>query len=390
MRTTHYPNSLKMLRDQFPLLQTHAYLASCSQTPLATSVRTALETFIAGWQERGMDWDGWITEVERARATFAALLGTSAANIALGSSVSQLASSVASALVASTQPTRRRIVSSVADFPGVAHAWLATRAHGWLVDLLEADERGVVTGEQFCAAAGPETMLISAPHVCYTNGALLDLEPLVEAAHAQGNLVFVDAYQSLGTIPLDVRASDVDFLAAGCLKYLCGTAGIAFLYVHPRVQEQLQPTVTGWFGRQNPFAFDPRQLDYAASAARFDLGTPPVLNAYAARAGMDLLLEASIESIRAQILHLSRLAAEQATHLGLTISGPEEASARGATTAIKVNSPEHAHQIEAELRQRSIVASARGPLVRLAPHGFTQEEEVIQALTTIAQLLKAA
>lgn len=337
-----------------------------------------------------MDWEGWIVEVERARAAFADLIGTVPANIAVGSSVSQLASSVASALVTAepAQSARRRILSSVADFPGVAHAWLATRAYGWQVDMLETDEQGCVSAERFHAASGPETALISAPHVAYANGALLDLAELAEIAHTRGSLLFVDAYQSIGTLPIDVQASDVDFLAAGVLKYLCASAGIAFLYVHPRVQERLRPTVTGWFGRQNPFAFEARQLDYADSAARFDLGTPPVLNAYAARAGIELVQAAGLAAIRAHILHLSTLAAAQAEYLGLTLSGPPAASARGATTAIETSSPEQAHQIEAALRQRSIMVSARGHLVRLAPHGFTLEQEVIEALNAIAQLLK--
>lgn len=333
-----------------------------------------------------------MAEVEQARGSFASLLGTTPANIAVGSSVSQLASSVASALVTAgpAQTSRRRILSSVLDFPGVAHAWLATRAYGWQVEMLEADEAGLVSLEHFAAASGPEVALLSAPHVVYTNGALLDLPRLAELAHAHGSLFFVDAYQSIGTLPIDVEASDVDFLAAGVLKYLCGTAGIAFLYVHPRVQERLQPTITGWFGRRNPFAFEPRQLDYADSAARFDLGTPPVLNAYAARAGIELVRAADPAIIRARLLQLSTLAGEQSAKLGLTLSGPPAASTRGATTAIDAGSPERAHQLENALRQRSIMVSARGRLLRLAPHGFTQEKEVIAALDAIARLLRAA
>lgn len=335
-----------------------------------------------------MEWNTWIAEVEHARAAFATLIGTTPANIAVGTSLSQLTSSVASALVTGgpVQSTRRRILSSVMDFPGVAHAWLATRAHGWQVKILEANEQGVVSPDRFHAASGEEVALISAPHVCYANGALLDLPRLAEIAHARGSLLFVDAYQSLGTVPVDVEASDVDFLAAGVLKYLCGSAGIAFLYVHPRVQERLRPTVTGWFGRQNPFAFEPRELDYAESAARFDLGTPPILNAYAARAGIELVQAAGVERIRAWLLHLSNLAAEEASRLGLVLSGPPDASARGATTALVTSSPEHAHALEDELRQRSIMVSARGHLLRLAPHGFTTEEEVIETLNTLTRV----
>ena len=379
-------NSLDILRDQFPLLRTHAYLASCSQAPLALPVRAALETFLASWADRGMDWQSWVAEVERAREAFAALIGASPGQIAIGSSVSQLVSSLASALVKVPQISSGRIISSEAEFPGVAHAWLATRTSGWQVDLLKADEQGVVPAAYFLAALQEPAAIISLPHVCYANGALLPLDDLIGSAHERGVRVFVDAYQSLGTVPINVQASQVDFLAAGALKYLCGTAGIAFLYVSPRVLEELYPTVTGWFGRQNPFAFDPHQLDYAPGAARFDLGTPPVINAYTARAGIELLLAAGVERIRAHILRLSTLAGEYARQLGLTIAGPERAEDRGATTAIDVGSPERAHWLEEALLQRSCVVSARGKMIRVAPHGFTREEEIRQALTTLTRL----
>lgn len=335
-----------------------------------------------------MHWDAWIAEVEQARAVFAALIGAQPTEIAVGASVSQLVSSVASALLAAPSMTRRRIVSSVAEFPGVAHAWLATRVHGWQVDLVQDSEEGIVNANHFLAAIDETTALISLPHVCYANGMMLQLEPIVAAAHAQDTLVFVDAYQSVGTVAIDVKASGVDFLAAGTLKYLLGTAGIAFLYVNPSILELLEPTVTGWFGRIDPFAFDPAHLDYAPNAARFDLGTPHIINAYVARAGMELVMAAGVEHIRMQLERLSALAYRLASQLDLRILGPQRVQDKGATTAIDAGSRENAHRLEEELRHRSVVVSARGKAIRLAPHGFTREDELEQAMYLVAALLK--
>src|SRR5579885_332847 len=381
------PGELQTLRETCPLLQSTVYLANCSQGPLTTPVRAAIDTFMASWSELGMHWNAWIDEVDRARAAFAALIGAQPEEIAVGTSVSQLVSSVASALVTSSRIKRRRIVTSYAEFPGVAHAWLATQPHGWQVDLLETDARGVVDTKKFIGAIDDSLTLLSVPHVCYANGMLLPLESITAAAHDKGSLVFVDAYQSIGTVPIDVKAAGVDFLAAGTLKYLLGTAGIAFLYVSPALINQLEPTVTGWFGRRQPFAFDPTQLDYAEMAARFDLGTPPIINAYAARAGMELVLEAGVDDIRAQIERLSALAYDLAARLDLRVLGPRQVAQKGATTAIDTGSPERAHLLENELRQHGIIASARGRGIRLAPHGFTYEAELEQALHMVARLL---
>lgn len=393
MRRTGHPQSLpaelQTFREACSLLETCIYLANCSQGPQSLPVRAAIETFLNEWAELGMHWDAWVTEVERARAAFAALIGAEPGEIAVGSSVSQLASSVASALVKSPAITRRRIVSSVAEFPGVAHAWLATQAHGYHVDLLPGSDKGIVETHHVVTAIDETTVLVSAPHVCYANGMMLDLNSITAAAHAQGSLVFVDAYQSAGSVPIDVKTSGVDFLAAGALKYLLGTAGIAFLYVNRAVLELLEPTVTGWFGRVDPFAFNPAQLDYAARAARFDLGTPPLINAYAAHAGLELVMAAGVERIRQQLEHLSELAYRLTSQLGLHVIGPQHIHQKGATTAIDASSPENAHHLEEELRRRSVIVSARGRAIRLAPHGFTREEEMEQAIYIVAELLRS-
>lgn len=349
-------------------------------------MHAAIETFLNEWRYRGMDWAGWMQEVERARVAFATLVGASPSEIAIGTSVSQIVSSLVSALVSTPTIERRQIISSEVEFPGVAHSLLASQKYGWTVDLIKRDNAGLVRTHELVGAINDKTALVSAPHVSYAHGAVIDMTELAAAAHAQGALVLIDAYQSIGTLPIDVKASKVDFLVAGTLKYLLGTAGIAFLYVNPALIEHLEPTVTGWFGRQNPMTFDAAHLDYADSAARFDLGTPALINAYAARAGIDLILATGVQHIQRQIERLSALAYRLSDALQLRIAGPQSGEQKGATIALHAGSSEHAHWLEEALHQHSITTSARGSLVRLAPHGFTYEEELERALQTITQL----
>jgi len=183
----------------------------------------------------------------------------------------------------------------------------------------------------------------------------------------------VDAYQSLGTCRLDVKQADIDFLISGNLKYLLGIPGIAFLYVRKQLVQQLQPSITGWFGQKNPFAFDSKNLDFAPGASRFDTGTPPVIAAYAARAGMQIINQIGLENIETRIDHLSRFAINRALQLGLDYAGPHDIAAKGATTAIRVAD---ARRIQSCLAERNIIASARGDIIRIAPHFFTREEEL--------------
>ena len=104
----------------------------------------------------------------------------------------------------------------------------------------------------------------------FLNGFRSDVQPIVKFAHEGGALVMLDDYQDCGTRPVNVKALDLDFYVSGALKYLLSPSGIAFLYVRPELIEALTPTITGWFGRQNPFVFDLKHFDPASSARRFE------------------------------------------------------------------------------------------------------------------------
>ncbi len=383
------PDALAAFRASCPILDRVVYLASCSQGPLSIPVREALDRWTASWASLGMHWDAWVEEVEAARTAFASLIGAEPDDVAVGTSVSQLVSSVASALVSRPDgwDGRRTIVGSTLEFPGVGQAWEATSRYGWRVDRLQHDIGDAPTAEEFVNMVDDSTAVVSMPHVVYANGTLVDPVPVVDAAHRAGALVVLDAYQSVGAMPVDVCPLGVDVLVAGTLKYLMGTAGIAFLYVHPEVRTRLEPTVTGWFGRVNPFTFDPTTLDYPASAARFDLGTPPIVNAYAARAGIDLVARAGPAAIGERIERLSRVAFDTADGLGLRVVGPHAGAPKGATTAVDCGSAERAVAVEAMLRDRRVVGSARGRAIRLAPHGFTLEAELENAMVETATAL---
>ena len=102
-------------------------------------------------------------------------------------------------------------------------------------------------------------------------------------------MMLVDGFQGLGTFEFDVRNAGVDFVVGGMLKYLLGSAGIAFLYVRDELIEKLVPTVTGWFAQADIFAMDNTRYDPSPTARRFETGTPPVPNSYAAEAGLQII-----------------------------------------------------------------------------------------------------
>jgi len=160
--------------------------------------------------------------------------------------------------------------------------------------------------------------------------------------------------------------------------------GIAFLYVSPKICDHLYPTVTGWFGREHPFAFDLGKLDWAKGARRFDTGTPPIVNAAVARAGIELIASVGLERIRSWTETLSRRLVEGGRARGFAVLGTTDSTRKAPTTAFRVRD---AHAAEAALRSRGILASARGPAIRLAPHFYNTLEEIDRALDALAEVV---
>jgi selenocysteine lyase/cysteine desulfurase len=269
------------------------------------------------------------------------------------------------------------------EFPSVGQIWVAQERRGARVAWVPT-RAGVIDVAQYDDAITDDTVLVSAAHAYYLNGCIQDIAAIIRLAHDRGALCFVDAYQACGAVPIDVKASAVDLLASGNLKYLMGVPGSAFLYVRRDIIERFEPTVTGWFGRANPFTFDAKTIDWSKTASRFETGTPPLINAYIARAGMELIGDVGVDRIRAWHRVLAQRLIDGGAARGLALHGSADTSLRTANTAFVVDD---AHAIETMLRERGVLASARGPVIRLAPHFYNTIDDVDTALAALASCL---
>jgi selenocysteine lyase/cysteine desulfurase len=377
------PFDLEAIRRRIPILRTHVVMNGCSQAPQSEVAREAADAYLTSWATDGMDWVRWIAEVEAARAEFAALVGAEGEDVAVATSVSQATASLATGL--DYTGTRHRVLVSGMEFPTVSHVWLAQERFGAEVTHIPVED-GHIPLERYAAEVDERTLVVSATRAWYQNGVEQDIEALAEIAHDRGALLYVDAYQALGTEPFDAPASGADFVASGNLKYLMGIPGIAFLWVRPGLADRLQPAVTGWFGRQEPFAFEPARLDWADGARRLDVGTPPILEAYVARAGMAWLREVGLEAIHAWTRVLGARLLDGARQRGIRLLHAVDPGAKTPSTAFACD---HSHAVEEALRARGVIASARGPAIRLAPHFFNSVEEVDEALDALAAVLDA-
>src|SRR6202050_5657883 len=272
------PNFLA-LRKEFPVLARKTYLNSGSYCALANDVKAAFEAYMEDRLLVGANWDVWITKNESVRSLTAALLHASPDEIAVPASVSAGLNSLASALQFSG--TRNKVVVSDFEFPTNAQIWHAQEPRGAQVVHVPRAADGYIPLENFAKVIDEKTQLVAITHVCFRNGAKLDIPGIVRLARAKGAKFLLDCYQSVGSVDIDVKALDVDFAAGGMLKYLLGTAGIGFLYVRDSFTKSLVPTNSGWFAQANIAAMDISANRPAPNARRFEAGAPAVGHVYA-------------------------------------------------------------------------------------------------------------
>lgn len=356
-------------RQEFRGLETLRHLASCSQGALSNRLVAALEEYRRTLLERGAAWDVWMVQVERARELFAASIGAAVDDVAVVPCASEGAYQVASTQAWQNRPV---LVTTDMEFPSVAHVWLAQRRRGAKVQHV-ADHDWQVDAEDYAALFGPETGLVSVPLISYRNGLRMPVAEIASLAHEAGARVFVDAYQGFGVEPVDVTELGCDYLVTGTLKYALGLPGLAFLYVRPELVDDQPPTLTGWFGRVDPFAFDPRSLDHPTHARRFETGTPSVPSAYAAVAGLSLLAELDPHEVRRHVADLTRQLHAELVGMGETLRSPQADERRGPLVALRDADPA---RLDLFLRERHIAASPRGEVLRFSFHHYNSESDV--------------
>lgn len=365
-----------MLRERFPIFQQKVYINSCSKGALSTDVRAAYEHYLQDWEEKGSPWEYWVGQLEATRSAFARLIHAKSDEIAVKTSVSDAVNALASSLDLSG---RKKIVVDDFAFPTTAQIWHAQSSRGAeIVHVPEADNTTIPI-EHYEAVIDENTLLVSLTHVCYRNGARQDIKPIVDLAHKHGALVMLDSYQALGTFPIDVQAMGVDFLVGGTLKYLLGSAGLAFLYVNETHIPNLYPTATGWFAQADIFAMDIYQYEPSLTARRFESGTPPNPNLYAALAGLDLLEEAGIETIEEHLIEITGAIKQGAREKGYQVVTPD---LHGAMIAIKSNDAE---QLVGCLAEDNIIVSSRDGNLRISAHLYNELSDVDALLDGLAK-----
>ncbi len=382
---SHTADPLLRFRDEFPILARSTYLVSNSLGAMPRTVPAALAEYAEQWDRRGVRaWaDGWWDMPVRIGDSVAPLMGAGPGEVAMVPTVTQAMSAVLSSL--DYPAGRNRVVMTELDFPSVRYALdaLAPRFGAEIV-VVPSDDGITIDQSRLLAAIDERTRLVAVSHVLFKSAYIMDAAAIVKHAHAMGAVVALDAYHSVGVMPVNVHALGVDFLAGGVLKWLCGGPGGSFLYASPSASERFAPAMTGWQAHRTPFAFAPT-MDYADGSWRWLGGTPSVPALFAGRDGPLLVHAAGMEAIRTKSERQTSRLIALADARGWRVHAPRLASQRGGTVAFDV--PNGAEVAQALLARDIVIDYRPGAGIRVAPHFYTSDAEVDVVADAIDDIL---
>lgn len=371
-------------RPQFPILDNSAYLISNSLGAMPSKVYSALQHYADTWATDGASaWvSDWWMVAEQVAEAIAPLIGAPRGTVSTHQNVT-----LASAVVASCfefDGPRNGIVCSELNFPSIVQLYRQSERRGAKLQLVPSPDGLTVPTQAMVDAIDESTLLVPISHVIFKSSYVQDVVAIVRRAHEVGAYVVLDVYQSAGIMPIDVQQLDVDFAVGGTLKWLCGGPGVSYLYANPGRTAGLNPAITGWFARENAFAFDARDESWRADAWRFLNGTTHIPSLKAAMPGLEILSQLDMQQVRAKSVRQTSLLIEAAQERGWQVNTPLDPARRAGHVVVSMPDAE---RITNELIARRIMVDYRPDAgIRMAPHFYSTDEEIYRAVEAIAEL----
>jgi kynureninase len=373
-------------RVHFPTLASCTYLISNSLGAMPTGAARDLEEYASLWTRRGVRaWEeAWWALAGEVGDGIGRLFGAPPGTVSMHQNVTLAEAVVISCFDFSGR--RNKVVYTDMNFPSVQYLYdRQARALGARIEVVRSPDGIGVPTEALLAAIDEQTLLVPVSHVLFRSAFVQDARAICARAAEVGAHVVLDAFQSVGTVPVDVTELGCSFLVGGVLKWLCGGPGGAFLYARPDLLERLEPRLTGWMAHEAPFDFAPAPQRFTRGAYRFMNGTPNVPALYAAREGPRLLLEAGLDRVREKSVHQTARLVEAALAEGWKVNAPLDPERRGGTVAVEVP---HSYEVKTELLRREVIVDWRpGAGIRISPHFYNTDEECDRAVAEIKEVL---
>lgn len=379
-------------RNEFPILSTCTYMISNSLGAMPRAVYNTLHEFADTWATLGVSAWGkpygsnptWWEVKGAVGDKIAPLMGAPAGSVLVHENAS-IANGILMSALDWSDTRRSKIVVSDMDFPSDVYSIQRMLPPHISVQMIRTRDGITLPIDELLDAIDEETRLVSLSHVLFRSAYIMPAAEIVAKAHAVGAQVLLNGYHSVGIIPVDVTAMNVDYYIGGTLKWMCGGPGGVFLYVRPDLLTTLQPKITGWFAHKNPFAFDIDHFELRDDYYRLANGTPGIAALYAIQPGVDVITQVGVEAIRAKSLRQTQLLFDLADAAGYETRTPRTEADRAGTVTVN---PPHAYEVSREMLARKIVVDFRANAgIRIAPHFYNTDDEVRATVDVIGEIL---
>jgi len=372
---------LAFIRKKFPILEKCVYLISNSLGAVPVGAKDGLDRFYTLWAEEGVTaWEKeWWGLSRKVGDMVASLIGAEREHVAMMTNATLCHWVALSTQFASRDRKRDRIVMTDQDFPSIIYAVSRICAFmNWKLELIETPAECGIDADTILERVDEKTLLVATSHVHFKTAYIQDISRIARHARGKGALTLIDGYHAPGTVPVDVKELGVDFYVGGCLKWLCGGPGNAFLYVSPELKRNIEPGLTGWLAHKKPFAFS-RQMEFSEGAYRLMSGTPPIPSLYTATAGLEIIQGIGMDAIRRKSTGQTKKLIENASQRGFEVYTPAADDRRGGAVSIGV--PD-AHLVKQALVMRNVKVDFRKgqnrepDIIRVGPHFYTEDAEI--------------
>jgi len=371
------------LREQMPVTRRWAYFDHAAVAPIPKSAADA----IARWSEAALcegdtKWLDWSARMETIRKRAASLINADEAEIAL---VPNTTAGVN--IVAEGMPWRSgdNVVIAANEFPTNQYPWINQQRHGVEVRRVEP-AGGAIDPNRVAAACDQRTRIVSLSWVGYSTGYRLDPREMAQVAHDAGALFFLDAIQGLGVFPLDVQATDVDFVAADGHKWMLGPEGAGLFYLKREHLELLEPTGLGWHSVVGHSDYSHIELRLRPTAARFEGGSQNMVGFHGFGASLDLLAACGLTSDRSPladcVLQIAAHTVERLEKIGAQPHSPRDDAHRSGIISFEIPGKDPG-SVRKHCLKSGVALAHRDGKLRASPHAYNNEEDVERLIAAV-------
>jgi selenocysteine lyase/cysteine desulfurase len=387
------------IRDHFPGAKTGPYLDVSARGLLYDGARAAIDTYLDQNAAGTIDKSAIFAGVEKTRGLFASLVGAQPDEIAFTRNVTDGIATFGASLP--WRPGDNVVVCESLEHPANIFPWYGLSRRVGITIKNVAQKNGHIPLDGILAAIDDATRVVAVSAVSFAPGFRFPVAELGAECRRRGVLLIVDGAQSIGVVDTDVKALNIDALAASTQKYLMGLYGMGFLYVRKEVSETLDPILLSRFGvdlegQHEASAGDAASYKLARGTKRFDVGNYNYPAILAVGASIELLLDLGSKEIDEYVCGLARDFANGVLDAGLPVFGgrPGNANSHIVTVGKSLGfdhdsaADKDMSDLYAFLTANGVRLGIRRDLLRFSFHIYNNQDDIHRVLDLVRQWTK--